>query len=271
MHSSTLKQESDNQDALALAQSAAGGDKAARRKLNELVDPMIRFQTDCFCKRFCGENKFHYRCTLTSPWGNAPADALLCEWGNASYAWMLDDLTNENRLRRFEGKQGARLQDYLYRIANSLPFYERWKDWRFGRRVHVPDYIKDIAPLAAKIFFALRQGNTIAMAAQNLGITEQLTETVAQKIIVTLTKRKRLHLLNPDREQSLSSLNRQQNGDADETIIEMEIPSEDIDPELLEQNEQLKNAWQQLEPVEQFVIEATVIEDQDANDILHRG
>ncbi|WP_455366335.1 hypothetical protein [Kaarinaea lacus] len=268
MHSPTLAEKNTQQNCLALAQNAAGGDISARVQVNQIVDPMIRFQTDRFCKRFCSENKFLYRCSLPSAWGNAPADALLCEWGNASYAWMLNDLTNENRLRQFEGKQGARLQDYLYRIANSLPFYERWKDWRFGRRINVPEYIKDIDPYAAKIFFALRRNETMALIAQNLQITEQLADTISQKIIITLTKRKRLYLLNPDREYSLNALSQKNDEAAEDQGTEMDLPFEDVDPEILERNHQLQQAWQQLTPVEQFVLEATVIEDQDANDVL---
>ena len=142
-----IKQAKNQQvDFVALARDAAAGNDRARKKINELAHPMIAYQTDRFCKRFCAENKYLYRCSLESPWGNAPRDALLCEWGNASYGWMLNDLTSENRLTRFKGTHGARIQDYLYRIANSLPFYERWKDWRFGRRIRVPDYVKDIDP-----------------------------------------------------------------------------------------------------------------------------
>ena len=157
---------------LALAQRAADGDTESRRAVTELVDPIVRARTEQFCKRFCRENRFRYTCTLPRPWGSAPADAPLCEWGNASYAWMLDDLSNANRLRRFEARDGASLRDYIHLIANSLPFYERWKNWRFDRRVHVPRYVAEMAPLAGRVFLALRSGDSVPLIAQQLGCAE---------------------------------------------------------------------------------------------------
>ncbi|WP_455208039.1 hypothetical protein [Kaarinaea lacus] len=268
MQRSTQSDNNHEVDSITLAQRAAGGNIAARNKINSLIHPVINYQTDRFCKRFCAENKFLYRCTLPSGWNTAPQDALFCEWGNASYAWMLNDLTNEKRLRQFEGKQGARLQDYLYRIANSLPFYERWKDWRFGRRINVPDYIKEIDPNAAKVFFALRRGDPAALIAQDLQLTEPKADEIAQKIIVTLTRRNRLYLLSPEREHSLSE--NQQLGDdtTTEQGVDTDIPDYDPDPELIERNQLLHNAWQKLTTVEQFVMEALVIDEQDANDVL---
>ena len=267
MQSSTPIEKNSQSNSVTLARNAAGGNSNARKQVNELVHPIICYQTDRFCKRFCAENKFLYRCTLPSSWGNAPTDALLCEWGNASYTWMLNDLTNENRLQQFEGKNGARLQDYIYRIANSLPFYERWKDWRFGRRINVPDYIKEIDPHAVKIFFALRRGEQLVLIAQNLQLNEQQADDVAQKIIITLTKRNRLPLLNPEREHSLSEPN-QDSDMTQEPGVDADLPSFDPDPEFLERSEHLHEAWQQLTPVEQFVLEAMVIDEQDANDVL---
>lgn len=265
------KLESENRqsvDYVALAKNAAAGNRTARMEVNELAHPMISYQTDRFCKRFCSENKFLYRCSLETPWGNAPNDALLCEWGNASYAWMLNDLTHENRLLQYEGKNGARLQDYIFRIANSLPFYERWKDWRFGRRVRVPDYIKDIDPEAAKIFLAMRSGDNMELIAQKCGLAAEKAENIAQKIIIILTKRHRLHLLNPDREQSLSGPHaRHAESDVDEGS-EQDIAVYDPDPAVQQRALQLHEAWQQLTAVEQFIMEAMVIDDQDANDVL---
>ena len=268
MQSSTSIENNSNKDSVTLARDAAGGNSIARKQINELVHPIICYQTDRFCKRFCAENKFLYRCTLPSSWGNAPNDALLCEWGNASYTWMLNDLTNEKRLQQFEGKNGARLQDYIYRIANSLPFYERWKDWRFGRRINVPDYVKEIDPHAAKIYFALRRAESVVLIAQNLQLAEQKVDEVAQKIIITLTKRNRLHLLNPEREHSLSEPTKQDTDTTHEPGVDTDLPSHDPDPEILQRSEQLHEAWQQLTPVEQFVMEAMVIDEQDANDVL---
>lgn len=251
---------------IALARSAANGEPPARKKVNHLAHPIITYQTDRFCKRFCAENQYRYRCSLQTPWGSSPTDAPLCEWGNASYGWMLDDLTNNKRLNRYEGKNGALLQHYLFHIANSLPFYERWKDWRFGRRINVPDYIKEIDPQAAKVFLALRSGDNTTLIAQKLALPEPDTEVLCHKIIVALTQRQRLYLLNPDRTQSLTPPHG--NDDSPDHTSDIEIAVEDVDIEQTERMQILGNAWESLSPVEQFVLEAMIIEEQDANDVL---
>lgn len=266
-NTNTAHESADNSN-IALARSAANGDLSAREKVNSIAHPFITYQSDQFCKRFCAENRHLYRCTLQTPWGSAPDGALLCEWGNASYAWMLNDLTNEHRLRQFKGENGARLQDYLFRIANSLPFYERWKNWRFGRRVNVPDYIREIAPDASRIFLALRSKENIAQIAQTLNKDEPYIDNVAQQIIVTLTRRKRLHLLNPETETSISGANLQHVNVNDGDTGDMDIPALDPDPELRDDIDNLRGAWQQLDAVEQFVLEAMLVEEQDANDVL---
>ena len=265
-------------DYVALAKSAAAGDRRARQQVNELAHPMVSYQTDRFCKRFCAENKYLYRCTLAIPCGNAPSGALFCEWGNASYAWMLNELTHEQRLLQYEAKNGARLQDYMYHIANSLPFYERWKDWRFGRRVRIPDYVKEIDPDASRVFLAMRSGDNSELIAQKCNISLDHAETIAQKIVITLTKRHKLHLLNQEKEQSLSqnntlspnsaSLNSLSTSNTEQAPGDMDIAVYDPDPAQTQRAEHLQQAWQQLTVVEQFVMEAMVIDEQDANDVL---
>jgi hypothetical protein len=262
--SSTATDNEVNHDHVRLARTAAQGDAHARKTVNELVHNIITYQTDRFCKRFCRENQYYYACTLPRPWGSPPKDAPLCEWGNANYAWMLEDLTNPNRLLQFEGKHGARLNDYIYRIANSLPFYERWKDWRFGRKVHVPTYIQDLSPDASKVFFALRSGDAIGNIAQRVGKSETEIQALCQRIIICLTQRNRLHLLDPPNTVSLSIPNRT---DAEEGS-ESDVPFFDVDPEQLETNTKLWQVWKKLTPVEQFVLEAMLIDEQDANDVL---
>lgn len=270
MQQKTAKQDQTltNQEHLELAQRAANGDKAARADINQLIHPIISFQTNRFCKRFCRDNKFQYRCTLAQSWGTPPRGSIFCEWGNASYAWMLDDLTNENRLLKYAGRDGARLNDYIYYIANSLPFYERWKDWRFGRKVHVPTYIQELAPLAAKVFYALRAGEEIPSIAQKLLLSEEETENLCQQIIIILTQRNRLHLLDPPSTRSLTESAGKDQGALDTGSSQFDIPDFDETPELLENKEQLAQAWEQLTPVEQYVIEAMLIDEQDADDVL---
>ena len=250
---------------LALAQAAARGDKAARVRVNQLAHPLIDFHTRTFCARFCHDNQRLYRCSLSQPISRAPADAALCEWGNASYGWMLDDLTRAQRLQKYRAEQGASLFDYLYRIANSLPFYERWKDWRFGRRVHVPTFIQDISPQAARVFYALRAGQPAPAIAQQLRLDIEQVEDISRKIINTLTRRHKLYLLDAPQTQSLSMGEQDESGGA---AGQIDIAVQDEAPESRDQRERLNAAWRQLDAVEQFVLEALVIDGLDAKSVL---
>jgi hypothetical protein len=255
-----------NRSQVALAQAAAAGDAQARATINREIQSIIDFQNSRFCKRFCHNNRYHHKCTLDEAWNRAPSDATLCEWGNAGYAWMLEDLTSSKRLQTFTGKGGARLFDYIYRIANSLPFYERWKDWRFGRKLHVPTYVQNLDPLAGQVFYALREGNNPQLIAQKLCISETRAEGLCHEIIIVLTQKNRLHLLDPPKTVALSDLNKD---DATNTTnADADLPSFDLTPEQREDIERLKFAWQKLAAVEQYVLEAMVIEEQDANDVL---
>jgi hypothetical protein len=256
----------DQTDSLALAERAATGEPAARKIINDIVHPMIAYQSSRFCKQFCQNHKYQYVCTLTNPWGNPPSGAALCEWGNASYGWMLDDLTSPERLRKFEGRQQARINDYLYRIANSLPFYERWKEWRLGKRLHVPTWIQSLHDDAAHVFTGLYQQNTATQIAQKYSLDESLVTSLTDRIIILLTQRNRLHLLDPPRTVSLSSM--ASHSDEDDIPLQADIPWLDKSAEENDDAEKLNRAWQQLSAVEQFVLEAMLLDEQDANDVL---
>ena len=265
MNKSPQKESSINQQ-LELARAGAAGDRAARQEINKLTQPLIDYHTCRFCKRFCSENQYLYRCTLTPPMGSLRQGAAWCEWGNASYGWMLDDLSSEKRLLKYQGTNGASLFDYLYQIANSLPFYERWKDWRFGRRVHVPTYIKSLSPHAAKVFLGLRSGDNIQNIAQKLSLSIAEIEPLVHSMISLLTQKKRLHLLNPPATVSMTE-------DTDDNTREtqsrqLDIASYDTPIDEIEDQQRLNLAWSRLEPTEQFVLEALLIEEQDTEDVL---
>ena len=248
-----------------LARRAAQGNRQAQQAVNEIAHPVIEFQTGRFCKRFCRENQHLYRCSLSKPIGSVRADAALCEWGNASYGWMLDDLCKPGRLQKYEGRNQASLFDYLYSIANSLPFYERWKDWRFGRRLQVPMYIRELGDQAAAVFYAMRGNQSMAQIAQTAGTSMADTESLASEIVLQLTRRHKLYLLDPPQEVSLSLVG---TGGVDESAHQRDIPVDDTEVEEQEQRNQLRQAWSRLDATEQFVLEAMIIEEQDADDVL---
>jgi len=243
-----------------LIELALAGDPQARAQINQWVDPLIRFHSSRMCKRFCKENRFLYRCSLAEPLTGAGPDSVLCEWGNGSYAWMLDELTRDARLKSFRGENNSRYYDYAYCIANSLPFYERWKNWRFGRRGYVPNYIVELHPQAGAIFFALKQQDTPALIAQNLQLSAHTTEQLIHKIIDELVKRRRLYLLNKDSHESIDI------DEEDGNSLQLADQSPGAEELLL--SEQMQSAWQQLDAVEQFVLEALIIDEQDAYDVL---
>mgnify|MGYP000116711508 CR=1 FL=1 len=256
------------QDHKALAERAAHGDTDARLIVNQMAHPMIRYQTQSFCKRFCKENRALFICTLDNAWASASKGTDLCEWGNGSYGWMLDDLTKPERLRRFEGREGAGLNHYFYAIANSLPFYERWKDWRFGHKVHVPTYIQALNPKAAQIFLALRANDPLPLIAEKIGKNLEKTETLCHQMIALLTQKNRLHLLNPEKTISLSTPGSGQEGSENDTAQEKDLPFFDESPESREEKQKIRKAWTQLSTLEQYILEALLIEEQDAKDIL---
>lgn len=253
-------------DQLALARAAASGEKNARQQVNALVQPIIDFQTSRFCKRFCHENQYLYRCTLKPPMGSMHADAAWCEWGNASYGWMLNDLSRDKRLLKYQGINGASLFDYFYQIANSQPFYERWKDWRFGRKIHVPTYIQSLSPDAASVFLGIRAGDDLAMLAQKISRPLVDIEQLAQSIIKILTQKQRLHLLNPPRLVSMTET--PDDGEVELEDRQIELASYDEAIDVQEDRQRLRQAWAKLDTLEQFVLEALLIDELDAEDVL---
>ena len=244
---------------LGLAQAAAGGDPQARQQVNELVHPMIVFQLAKFCKRYCGSHRSLYRCSLPAQrWGSADREALLCEWGNGGYGWMLMDLTNDQRLLAFEGRDGASLKSYLFCIINSLPFYQRWQEWRLGRRMHIPDYVAALHAQAPAVFRAMRKHESMAQIASDLALAEAEVRDIARRIFMELNTRKSLWLLDSQQEHSLEEIEEQGHEPAYEAT----------DFVGLQLGERLRSARAGLEPLEQFVLQSMVVEQRDALSVL---
>ncbi|RKZ65970.1 MAG: hypothetical protein DRQ44_07355 [Gammaproteobacteria bacterium] len=255
-----------NKQNLKLAQDAAECDVSARKQVNDLISPIIHCQTNRFCKRFCKENRLRFKCTLSSAVGSTPADASLCEWGNGSYAWMLNDLSSSNRLKKYQANNNATLFDYCYVIANSLPFYERWKDWRFGRKVYVPSYIQALGKKAVTVFYALRLQQPIEQISQQTSLSIEQTRELSRNIIKLLTRKNKLFLLKP---AQIISISQEDAEDRAQSTLEAETATYDEPVETREESLLLSKAWAKLNPVEQFVIEALVIEEQDADVVLN--
>lgn len=252
-------------DQIILARQAAQGHADSRRAVTDIAHPTISHQTLVFCKRFCGNNYLDHICTLEpSKQQKYKNERPLCEWGNGSYAWMLEDLTKPDRLLNFRAHEGAALANYFSTIVNSLPFYERWKDWRFGQHIYVPPYIKRLGKQAGYIFRLLCSGDELSNIAQRAGLSESDTNELAHLIHIELTKRKRLYLLTRPKMHSLTNY-----GENDEDSEQQEdVVCDRLGPEQIEINKRIAKLWHQLDPAEQFVLEAMVVDELDANTVL---
>ena len=259
-------------DDVTLAKDASLQNRTSRIKINEIVFPIISVKTTTFCKKYCQSNKSRYSCTLPEkPYSNSSNSSNyspLCEWGNASYAWMLDDLTNSGRLNKFKGENGASLAAYFQTIAHSIPFRERWKDWRFKNRVNVPSCIKLLHPMASSIFIGQYNQKTTRDIAQSLKLNYQFVDNLADQILITLTKNNKLHLLLPKKEISLTGFGLQNDETSEFQEHQGHVPCEDIDLAEEDQKDRIKWAWKKLNCVEQFVLEEMLIENEDAHNVL---
>ena len=251
-----------------LARSAAEGNEAARKSITELANDLINRKNSELCKKHCYENCKYYACTIDGRWGRQESDAPLCENGNASYCWMLEDLTGAKRLLKYEGRNGASLLGYLTKIADSHEFLGRWRDYRFKRRVRVPAYINDLDEDAGRLFRWIVDRDEVPNMAQRLDRNEDEVREIYDRIIVELTKRGRLHMLDGIREVSMTSLGRPGDADDEHDGSEFEIPYYDVPMENLERRDMVSEAWKKLSFIEQFVLEAMGIDGLSAKETL---
>lgn len=239
----------------------------SRQQINVMVDPIVKYKTYRFCKKYCSDQHLHFQCTLPERAFPAPkSQSLLCEWGNASYCWMLDDLTKKSRLECFKGDTKKQLGNYFFTIANTLPFYERWKNWRFDNRKNVPLYIQALSQDASKIFLSLYNKEKIPFIAQKLNKPEALITEIVNKITITLTQKGKLSLLSKPTEISFSSLLKS-NGD-DEESTQYDITSTDYEPSTLAFKLELRKIFYELEATEKFVVESMIIDNFSAREVL---
>ena len=148
------------------------GDEEFRKILNKRIHPMIMATNQRVCKTYCLLNRYEYKCTIDDSWSKNDVRSLLCEWGNASYAWILEDLTNKKRLMNFKGVNGVLIEAYFGSIVHSVPFLERWREWRFGGRIKVPKYIQSLHECASKVFFKMLEKDVVPNIAQQLNLSE---------------------------------------------------------------------------------------------------
>ena len=234
-------------------------EEALKDKLYTLIKPAA----ERFCKKFCYDNRGLYKCTLDSAWSRSQSDAVFCEWGNATILWMFEDLYNKNRISKLRGNYDSdTINRYFGKIIYSIAFRERFKNWRFQRRIQIPAYKKAIDPYASKVFWWLCDQDEVANIAQRLLRSEADVVEIANKIKSELIRRKRDHLLKPSLTISLVTVA------SSEDIYEVDISTEDVSSELARLKSLVLNGFASLDWREQFVLDMMIIEGASANNVL---
>lgn len=249
-----------------LAHRAAGGEKAAQREVAALADNVARVRAAKYCKRFCGRNRLDYFCTVDSSFGVQRQSAPRCEWGSFSYFFFFDRLVNPNTLSRFEGREGTTLQRYFRAVAGSLGLWERWKNKRFQRRVHLPKVVAGLGEDAAAVYYGLRDGDAIENMAQRLRRSEADVRKLAATIRRVLAQERRAYQEQEFRELSLSG---GQGRDDEEDAADWEPESVDPPIEHVQMLERLSQVLPQLTWIEQFIVQAMIMESMSAEAVLH--
>ncbi len=252
---------------LILARSAAAGDREAKRRVAALAHDVARRCAVKYCKRFCGPNRRQYYCTVDASYGLQQHDAPRCEWGSFSYFFFFDALAGPAALLRYEGRNGTSLAEYLRAVAGSVSLWERWKNQRFQRRVHVLRAIEDLGPEAKQVYFWLRDGDNVPNIAQRLNLGEPIVARLVTAIKRTLVNERRTYLLGDQSSMSLSDLSHDQLDSAEEGPT-WEPPSIDPPPEDAEILARIDKVLPQLNWLEQFIIQAMVMEGLSADAVL---
>lgn len=165
--------------------------------LSELLialGPLIDSRLKKLCNEFCYQNKHEIQCTLERN-GPSKIENHLCDWGNASYLWIIETLFNLKRLKRVSSFPENNRKKYFSKILYSTPFRERFKDWRFNRRIRVPKYIQPLHASANKIFWSMCDNENVSFIAQKLFIPEAELLAVSKNIEAELLKRRKSYVL----------------------------------------------------------------------------
>ena len=220
--------------------------------IRALVEPIINQTTQKLCKLHCRGARFRLECTVDATWSRAPSDASLCDRGNEAYEWMVRDLLGGSKLDKFLQSDREGVVKYFTKTVNSQPFYERFKDMRFGERVRIPAYIKAIHPLARRLFWMLRKQEPMPYIAQTLEQPEGIVRTWISDIYAKLREHRSSHLLQPQAALSLDALN--ENDEAPYTDM---ATITDLHQDFERQQEQARAraAYAKLSWQEQFIVD----------------
>ena len=238
----------------------------SKRSYSENIDVVIprviAQHVDCLCKKICRDNCYKYKCTLDLSWGKPPGNASLCEWGNATYDWMQAELLHITNLNESNNRKIFFLERYFRKIVTSVQFWERYKNWRFGRRLRVPDYIKALDRHACRIFWSLYDQDSMEIIAQKINLPESEVGVLVGKIYSELHARKRLYILEKEIVYSLDSESLDSDSDI-QAFLSVHIAEEE-----LESHENIMAAYKQLSWQEQYILDVMVVDNLSAGAVL---
>ncbi len=244
------------------ASERAGSAAASRVEVNRLANGLVQAKVATFCKKFCFNNRRIHRCTVDPKWGRGESTAPLCDAGNATYLWMLEQLAGEHRIVALEAKGISSLEAYWRKVMGSRPFWERFKDWRFGRRIRVPAYVKALDKDAHKVFWFMCDGDAAPNIAQRVGRPEaEIARLVGQ---INRELQRRNHAGVPVVPQT-ESLTRWTEHDESE---QAELASEEIEPDEHLWRQHVMEAYGSLTWQEQFIVDAMVVDGLSAKAVL---
>ena len=224
-----------------------------REQLRTIAEPMIARRTRELCLEHCQNQRYNFHCTVDAHWGLTAHDAPLCDRANETYDWMFRDLLGGVKPEKFARSSSEGVAHYFSKTVRSEPFYERFKDMRFGGRVRVPAYVKAVHPLAHRVFWLLRKQEPIAQIAQALQQPENTIQNIARGLRALLHEQGSSHLLQPVATLSLDALNEQQDS---EWEIACDLHTQEQDIVRRDEQERARAAYTKLTWQEQFLIDA---------------
>lgn len=239
-----------------------GNEKEVGFGSKSVLQEIIEQHIDNMCKKLCFDSCNKFQCTLNKNWGQAPKDAPLCEWGNGTYDWMLGELTNIQTQNLLKQRKIYAVENYFRKIVTSIPFWERYKNWRFQRRIRVPEYIKSIDIDACKVFWLLYDQHPVENIANKLSRAECDTRSLVNRIIKVLHERKKSYLLEKNTEFPLSNFTE---GEDQEIWYAEGSCAHKAELEL---RELVLKEYQRLTWQEQYILDVMVIDNLSAKAVL---
>ena len=239
--------------------------KVQTKSDQDILQSVIKQHINSLCKKFCFDNRYQYQCTIDKSWHKSPSNAVLCEYGNGTYDWMLVELSHLKSSNDKKNITITFLEGYYRKIVSSSIFFERYKNWRFQRRIRVPDYIKILDKDACKVFWGLYDQDVIENIAQKLKRKECEIKNIVNAIYVELHKRKRSYILSKNTEFSLDDeyVWDEYNGDALKSALNDHSSVENITLK-----GDVMNAYKRLNWKEQYILDVMVIDELSASAVL---